>query len=265
MTAVNSVFRDRFGPWAVVTGASSGIGREVARLLAGRGLDIVLVARRGTALRELAAEIRSAHGTTTIVVESDLETDRGIHVLESATAELDVGLVVAAAGFGTSGPFLAANLDEELPMVMVNCLASLQQAHHFGRRMATRGRGAIVLISSIVAWQGVPMAAHYAATKAHPQALAEGIVDELGSHGVDVLVAAPGPVHIGFAPRAGMKLGRAMEPADVAAAIVRSIGRRGTIAPGWLSAVLSRSLGLLPRSVRTRMMGRMMRGMTGGA
>ena len=117
-----------------------------------------------------------------------------------------MGLFVASAGFGTSGPLLECDLNQELNMVDVNCRALLQLSVLFGRRFAARGRGGLVLLSSLVAFQGVPRSANYAATKSYVQTLAEGLHLELAARGVDVLASAPGPVLSGFGARSRMKM-----------------------------------------------------------
>lgn len=255
-------FSDRYGPWAVVTGASSGIGRELALRLADAGLDLVLVARGRPALDELAAELTARGPVATVVVPADLGTAAGLRAVESATADLDVGLLVAAAGFGSSGPFLHADADAEAAMLDVNCGAVLAHCLHFGRRFAARGRGGLVLMGSIVGFQGTPGSAAYAATKAYVQTLGEGLHQELRPLGVDVLVSAPGPVHSGFADRAGMRMGLALRPADVAGPTLDALGRRTTVSPGALSKALSWSLLPLPRPLRVRVLGRVMGSMT---
>ena len=252
----------RYGPWAVVTGASDGIGRAFACEAARGGLNLVLVARRKDRLDSLAEEIGTSHKVQTMVLACDLSQDSGIDAVVNATKTMDVGLLVAAAGFGTSGPILEANLDEERAMLQVNCYALLALSVHFGRQFAKRGRGGIILMSSLVGWQGTPFAAHYAATKAYVQSLAEAMHAELKGSGVDVLASAPGPVNSGFAARANMRMGAAATPAGIAQASLASLGRSRAVVPGLLSKVLTYSLVLLPRAARTRIMGQIMHGMT---
>jgi len=147
-------------------------------------------------------------------------------------------------------------------MLAVNCGAVLDLGLHFARRFARRRRGGLLLLSSVVAFQGTPRAAHYAATKAWVQTLAEGLCVELRPHGVDVLAAAPGPVNSGFADRAGMRMGRALRPEDIASEIVDALGRRNTVRPGGLSKLLGWSLATLPRALRVQVLARVMAGMT---
>ena len=252
----------RYGPWAVVTGASDGIGRELARHLAARGSRLVLVARRRDALEALARELSRAHGTESRVIAVDLGREGASSEIVGSTNDLDVGLLVAAAGFGTSGNFVDSDLAGELDMIAVNCGAVAALCHAFGRRFVERGRGGLILLSSLVSFQGVPRAANYAATKAYVQSLAEGLRVELGPLGVDVLASAPGPVRSGFEQRADMKMGMAITAATVADATLSALGRQGTVRPGWLSKLLELSLALLPRWARVRVMGLVMGGMT---
>jgi hypothetical protein len=255
--------RARYGPWAVVTGASSGIGREIARGLAKAGFDLVLVARGRDALEELAAELERTHAVGTRVLALDLAAPGGAEEVEEATRALDVGLLVAAAGFGTSGRLVDAPLESEREMLAVNCGAVLALVHGFGRRFRARGGGGIVLLGSLLGFQGTPFAANYAATKAYVQSLAEGLALELRPAGVNVFCSAPGPTHSGFAARAGMRMGLAQSARSVARATLARMGRPGTIHPGALTRLLTWSLAPLPRAARVRIMGRIMAGMTG--
>lgn len=254
--------RQRFGPVALVTGASEGIGRAFAERLAEARFDLILVARREPLLVALARDLEQRHGVVCTVVAADLATDAGIDAVAAAGEGFEVGLLVAAAGFGTSGPFVAAQLDEELAMIDVNCRAVVALCHRLGTRMVERRRGGIVLMSSLLAFQGVPRAGNYAATKAFVQTLAEGLHRELAPSGVAVIASAPGPIRSGFGARANLRMGLAQTPEDVVPATLRALGRRPTVRPGWLSKGLEASLALLPRTVRTRILALVMDGMT---
>jgi short-subunit dehydrogenase len=254
-------FKTRYGPWAVVTGASSGIGLAMAEQLAAAGLKLVLVARREDALRTLGDRLAALHRIETLEIPADLADQAGIAAVESYTRALDVGLFVGAAGFGTSGLFSESNLAAELSLLDVNCRAVLVQTHHFARRFVARGRGGLILFGSLVAYQGAPHAAHYAASKAYVQSLAEALHVELAPRGVDVLACAPGPVATGFADRARMKMARADRPEVVAHATLAALGRTMVVTPGPLSKFLTWSLMTAPRRLRVRLMARIMGGM----
>lgn len=257
-----AAFRHRYGPWALVTGASRGIGRAVALELAERGLDLLLVARSGPELQDLARHIGAMHPVACEPLPADLGHDAGVAAVLARAKALDIGLVVHAAGFGTSGPFLGTAADAEADLLAVNALAPLRLSHALAPRLVARGRGGLVFLSSIVAFQGVPRAANYAASKAYVQSLAEALAIELRPHGVDVLASAPGPVNSGFAARAGMVMAHAADPPTVAAATVAALGHGATARPGALSKLLGWSLATAPRALRVRIMAAIMAGMT---
>lgn len=255
-------FADRYGPWALVTGASDGIGRAVARELAGRGLSVVLVARRRDRLEDLAREIEAAGKVSARVVVADLAAPGEVARVMEEVAGLDLGLLAACAGFGTSGKALGIPIADELAMIDLNCRAAFEMTRLCADRFASRGRGGIVLMSSLLAFQGVPYAANYAATKAYIQTLAEGLRPELAKAGIDVISSAPGPVATGFGERARMTMGRADTPEAVAADTIAALGSTTTVRPGPFGRFLGRSLGTLPRFVRAKVMGVIMKGMT---
>jgi len=255
-------FAGRYGAWAVVTGASSGIGCELALGLAARGVHVVLAARTASRLEAVAREIAGAHRVETKTAAVDLSHADGPRALLDAVAGLDVGLLVNAAGFGSGGRFLDADPGEEEAMIRVNCAAPMTLSHALGKSLAARGRGGIVMMSSIVAFQGVPRSANYAATKAYVQSLAEALADELEPSGVDVLVSAPGPTDSGFAARAGMRFGQAVPAAVVARETLDALGRKRQAVPGGLSKLLYGSLMTAPRFLRVQIMKRVMASMT---
>ena len=179
-----------------------------------------------------------------------------------ACSEKRTGLLIAAAGFGTSGAFVSADESAEDSMLEVNCGGTLRLVLPFAKRFASQGRGGLVLMGSLVGFQGVPNAAHYAATKAYVQTLAEGLHHELKSRGVAVVSCAPGPVRSGFGQRADMRMSMAQSADSVVGPTLRALGKRCTVRPGFLSNALELSLKTLPRPLRVRMMGMIMHNMT---
>jgi len=252
----------RYGSWAVVTGASSGIGNQIALKLAQSRLNLVLVARNKSFLEQMASDWTNQYDIAVKIVQIDLALETGLDSLATITQNLDIGLLVLAAGFGTSGLLINSPLEQEIEMLNVNCRSLLALSWYFGQRFAKQGRGGIVLMSSIVGFQGMPFAAHYAATKAYVQTLAEALYVELAPMGVDVIASAPGPTNSGFAARAGMKMGKVLNPEEVAQATLKALGRKSMVLPGLLSKLLTYSLVPLPRWVRVRIMGNVMKSMT---
>lgn len=252
----------KYGPWALVTGASDGIGRAMATDLARRGVNVLLAARRRDMLETAADEIAGRYSVETRICAADLGTQEGVAEALAAAEDIDIGLFAACAGFGTSGDMLSTELSDELNMIDVNCRAVFAMVKPLAARFAEQGRGGIVLMGSLVGFQGVPYAANYAATKAYAQTLAEGLRVELADKGVDVVSSAPGPVASGFAARAGMTMGQAAAPRRVARETLNALGAKTTVRPGLQSKILGLSLGMLPRSFRTSIMTGVMRNMT---
>ncbi len=218
----------RYGPWAVITGASSGIGRALALELARAGLDVVLVARRQDRLEALAAEV-AGMGRAHRVLAMDLTAERAVDDLVARTADLDVGLVMHAAGFGLGGPHGDHPLEAHRRMLDLNCRVTLELVQRFEPRLVPRGRGGVVLLASVIAFTGVPWSAHYAATKAYVMSLGEGLQVEWATQGLDVTIVAPGPTATEFFEHASMTASAASTPEEVARTTVARLGRRGVV------------------------------------
>ena len=187
-----ATFAERYGPWAVVAGASEGLGEALARGCASRGLNVVLVARRVELAQQIADDIAASSGVQTRALRADL-ADRGdLDRILAELVDLDIGLLIYNAAFSVVGPFWNFDIDTHLKEIDVNVRGPLVLAHGFGERFRTRGRGGIILLSSMGALQGMVRVANYSATKAYNLVLAEGLWAELRDDGVDVLVSCAG-------------------------------------------------------------------------
>lgn len=254
-------FHDKYGPWALVTGASSGLGKEIACQLGKLGLNVILQGRSETRLQQVSEQI-TAMGAETKVIRIDLSNDDAVDRIQKEIDSYDLGCFAGAAGFGTSGEFIRSSLENELNMLDVNCRAVVKMTHYFAQRFVAQKHGGIILFGSLVGFQGTPFAANYAATKAYMQVFSEGLHYELKRKGVDVLCVAPGPVSTGFGARADMNMNGAADPEPLASEIVKALGRKTTVKPGLQSKFLLFSLALLPRRGRIRVMANVMGGMT---
>ncbi len=265
---MKDAFARRYGPWALITGASSGIGEEFARQLAARGLSLVLAARRKERLDALAEGLVRAHGVEVRVVAIDLARRDFLPEIEQATQGIDVGLLVNNAGFGDKGRFLDSDIARQLEMLDVNCRASLVLAHAFGRKMVAHHRGGIIFTSSTAAFQGTPFTSHYAATKGWGLQLAEGLACELRSEGVDVLALCPGPTDTEGPRRTGVDPAKIpvkmMATQPVVAAALKGLGKKAIVIPGVVNNVAYAAVRLAPRSFAAETAGRLINRSTGG-
>ena len=185
-------FVARYGPCAVVAGGSEGMGRAFAEALAAKGLDLVITARRKEPLEAAAGELRSRHGVDVQPIALDLAAPDVLDRLAAETDACDVGLLVYNAASAPIGEFLSLSALEQQTTIDVNCRAVLALSQHYAQRLVARGRGGILLMSSMSGWQGSAMVTTYAATKAFVTVFAEGLWNELQPHGVDVLACVAG-------------------------------------------------------------------------
>ncbi len=250
-----------YGQYAVVTGASSGIGEHFARRLSAAGINVVLVARRKDRLEALADELSRNHGTSNVVIALDLLTAGAVDQLARRVGDLDVGIVVADAGISSAGPLAESSLDDELEVLTLDAVVPLQMAHHFGRALAQRGRGAIVLVASSLDASAVPYVANYAAAKAYVSSLGRALHYELKRDGVDVLVVSPGMTKTEITERSvGLDFekisGPRMAASQVVEAALNSLGKRAHVVPGVTNRVADLLLRhLIPRSLSATMFG----------
>lgn len=251
--------REKFGPWAVVTGASSGIGRAIARHLASSGIHVVLVARRKERLESVGAEISREFSVEHRVVVADLTAPSFFEPVERATRDLDVGTLVGNAGFANPGELLSIDRAELLRATRIKVEVNLTLVHHFGRHLVARGRGGILLVSSIGGLAGVPYVSNTAGAEAYVLNLGEGLHVELEPRGVHVTVLMPGPTLTESMAKMGVDPAempmKPMTAEQCAAEGLLALSKnRATHIAGRMNRIAAR---LMPRSVATKMMGQM--------
>ena len=263
--------RDRYGDWALVAGASEGLGKAWARGIASAGLNLVVIAERREPLEQVAAGIRSDFDVDARVEVLDLAAPELARRLAALDEELRIGVAVYNASYSPVGAFLEVPLEDKLKVVDVNARGPLIWSDVLGRRMAGRGRGALVLMSSLTGFNGSALVATYAATKAFDTVLGEGLWEELGRRGVDVIVCAAGltltPTIKNSIP--ADKLGGLfpMEPEEVVREALDRLARRAgpTVIPGrfnrWSRQVIGR---LLSRRTTVRIFSNRIRSTYGG-
>lgn len=254
-------FEERYGPWAVVTGASSGIGEQFAEQIAARGVDVVLAARRAEVLEELGVRLNRRYGVRYRSIAVDLSEDGAHERVVAATEDLDVGLLVSNAGTGTPGRFLAANAEDVASAVRLNATSHAFLAHHFGRRLRDRGKGGIVLTGAMGATGGLPFMAADSASKSFVQSLGQALNTELRDSDVQVTVLVTSPTETPLVPRLGFTPENLpLKPIAVEQCVRESLDAltkgRATVVPGRKFRLLN---AVVPESVNRRMMGGILR------
>jgi len=242
--------RERYGSWALVTGASAGIGVEFARAFARDGISVVLAARRTERLATLADELAKEHGVEARVVACDLATPEGVAACVAAAREVDLAILVNNAGVGYSGRFDRQDPARLTALVQLNCVAPVALTAALLPGLRARGRGAVIFTGSVAGSQPLPLHAAYSASKSFDNLLAEGLWGELRGTGVDVLVLEPGSTETEFQTVAEEIPHEGESAAKVVAVALRALGRQPSVISGgfnWLRA--NGAMRLLPRSL----------------
>jgi hypothetical protein len=250
--------RERYGEWGLVTGASSGIGAEMARALARQGMSVVLVARRQDRLAAMAAELEEAHGVETRVVSTDLSQPAGVDEVVRAVADLEIAVLVNNAGFGMAGRFDAQEPAQLQRMIQLNCATPALLTNRLIGGMRARDRGAVIVVGSVAGHQPVPFNGVYGATKAFDLSFGEALWAELEGTGVDVLVLEPGPTETEFQVVAGETAHEGESPARVVAAALDALGHRPSVVSGWRNWAMANVIRVVPRSLTALIAGGVM-------
>jgi len=252
-------FKDKYGPWGLIAGASIGLGAAFAEEVAKRKLNLVLIARRSEPLKELENELKSRYGVDIRTVQLDLALPNLLEELVPHTDDIEIGLMIYDTAFHTIGAFFNQSLENHLRHIDVNCRGPLMLTYHFGHKMIQRGRGGIILMSSLTCFQGSPLLSNYGGTKAYNTILGEGLWYEMNQHGVDVMASVAGaietPNYIKTEPNKLSMAPGPMKPVDVARETVASLGKTHTFVPGksyrFASFITNR---FMPRTRAIKMM-----------
>ncbi len=245
-------FNNRFGPWALVTGASSGIGAALSEQLAQKGLNVAMVARRGDRLETSARLFREKYGVQAKPIPLDLLAHNALNTLEEQVAELDLGLIAANAGFGYAGLHEQADENVLSRMVRLNCEIPALMARRFAPRLIERGKGGVLITASVASFMPTPYMACYGATKAFDLMLAESLFAEFKGTGVTCLALCPGPTKTEFGQVSKVKgsYSKGPDPHPVAAKALAKLGKTPSTIHSVFLPRLAVFLGrFMPRSV----------------
>jgi uncharacterized protein len=262
-------FQQSYGPWALVAGASEGLGATYSEALAAHGLNLVLVARRAALLQTLAEHISAQYAVEVRILPLDLASQKTAGRIADETKGLEVGLLVYNAAYSAVGLFLDRPLDDHLREVDTNVRTPLELVDIFGNRMLQAGHGGIILMTSLSAFQGSAYISTYSATKAFNIILAEGLWEEWRQGGVDVLACIAGaistPNYVASSPQhTGRISDSTIQPLTVVTEALAALGHQPTVIPGAINRLSSFFMRrLLPRRAAIRIMGSVLKGMYG--
>jgi hypothetical protein len=253
--------KKRFGPWAVVTGASSGIGKEFVRQIAASGINVVLVARRDALLAELGRAISREFDVQYRALSMDLSQEGFIERLDDATYDLDIGLVVSNAGTGNPGEFLKHDRQLLQATLRLNTMAHLEITHHFGQKLGERRRGGIILVGALGAESGIPCMANDGGAKAYVHSLGEALHYEFKPLGVYVTVLAAGVTNTAVIDKFGLNpKTMPMKPMTVEQCVSEGLSglrkNRSRVVPGRLNRIMN---AVVPASLARKLLADLLR------
>lgn len=249
-----------FGPWALITGASSGIGKEFAYQLAANNFNLVLSSRRQHTLEELGQDLQTKFGIAFRVVATDLSQPNAVEQMIQSTRDLEIGLVISNAGTGNPGEFIQKSMDELLTMINTSVLSHAKLTHHFSQVFANRRRGGIILVSAMGAKNGLPFMANDAGTRAYIRSLGLGLHVELKRYNINVTVLETTPTDTSLVSELGFDADKMpMKPISTEQCVKETLiafnKNQSIILPGSKFRILSN---LIPTSFMRKMNGKML-------
>ena len=255
-------FAQKYGPWAVVTGASSGIGLEFARQLAALGLNVALVARRRARLEDLSKDTKAKYPSIeTRVIVADLSQKEAISTINEQTKNLDIGLLVNNAGVEIFGSFFKSEMDKHENCIAVNVSACVALTHLYGPRLMKRRKGGIIFVSSMLK-SPMPYFSTYSGTKGFLSNFSAIVGYELKEHGVDVMCLEPGAVRSEMNSRVEEQIDMGLSPMSAQKAVALTLAKfpkRVSFTPGLVNRILLAIGNMLPTSLFMNMMGSQMK------
>ncbi|CAA0120487.1 SDR family NAD(P)-dependent oxidoreductase [Zhongshania aliphaticivorans] len=252
-------FCNLYGPWALITGASSGIGEAFAHAIAARGVNVILLARREEELYRVRADVVAKHGVECETLVVDLAVPSFIDQVEVFLGDRELGLVVSNAGYNPIGSFEDIDREAVLRILDVNDRAPLLLAQSFLPGLAKRGRGGFLIVGSIEGFNGTPWSAVYSASKAFVQSLGEALWGEYRKRGVDVLVLSPGATDTPILRAREVEVPGIMTPAAVAEYGLKHLGNGPCAIPGLSNRMILGVLKFMPRKLVSKAMGKALR------
>ena len=247
-------WQNQYGPWALITGASAGLGAEFARQIAQKGLNVVLVARRKDRLNALSQKLVQTHHLHTRIIVEDLTSAGACERVAQAVSDLEIGLLINNAGFGLSGFYHELSPERLTQMTVLNCVVPVLLTNQFLPLMQQRKKGGIVFFASTASYQPCPTFAVYGATKTFNLMLGEALYREYKDQGIDILALSPGYTHTEFASVANIAQAGTFRQAsaqDVVRHGLKALGKKGSAIHGWFNFLFTFCVRFLPRKLVT--------------
>ena len=257
-------FKEKYGKWALITGGTSGIGEEMSKIVASKGINIILVARRQHLLDEKAYALKRQYGVDVKTISADLTKKEDLESIIMETASLEIGLLIPAAAIENHGYIMDIDLEKELDAIQMDVTSIFVLIHHFGKQMAERGKGGILLVSSLAGLMPNPYFSNYAGAKAYIANLGFSLHYELKKKGVDVTVLSPGPTDT---PMLNSTM-NGMDPSQMALDVLKadyvaelainSLGKKPHIIPGFKNRLMVKMSKIMPVSSMINSVGKML-------
>ena len=261
---MNTKWRDRYGEWAFVTGASSGLGAEFVRQLAEKKMNIILLARREELMNTLAEEVRSQFDVDTLVITQDLTQLTRTDKLLEKIGDREVGLLVNNAGYGMIGSFHTLNKNRQSQMVYLHCVVPILLTQTFLPAMVEKGKGGLIFLASTAGYQATPFFSAYGATKGFNLLLGEALWGEYRNMGINVLALSPGFTETGFQKVAGTKSTKSMSvagPVEVVSLALENLGKVPSVIHGKRNRFIAFSQRFIPQKLVIKVSGALMKQM----
>lgn len=255
-------FVSKYGEYALVTGGTSGIGKEIANQLAAKGLNIVLVARNQDELNNTKNEIISKYKIEVNSIQADLSNSDGINKVIDESAKYKVGLFVPAAGMEVNGAFEKNNIESEIKVVQINVISTLQLTHHFVQKMLPFKKGGILFVASLSGHMPNPYFSNYAGSKAYILNFGASLFGELKPKGIDITVLSPGLTRTPMVKDNGIDWAKTpmsfMDASEVAQAGINAIGNKFLAIPGGKNKFMASMAKHSPLEMQAKMNQKMM-------
>lgn len=232
--------RNKYGNWAIITGASSGIGKAFAFDLAAKGLDLILVSNQKEELKQISSNLSKEFNISALACFADLAEVSGIEHIRNVAKDKEIGMLINDASYGLHGRFCDVPLSDYLHMINVNINAYVSLTHAFMPQMAIRKKGAIIMVASLNAFSPIAESSIYTASKAFELYFGGALWHEAKQDNIDVLVVMPGPTQTGFQQKAGTKVNSmAITPEALVQGVWPSLGTKMTYIPGLYNKLIS--------------------------